>query len=51
MTATVKTCPTCDQPAVAHCESRTCNWWRCTSCHSYGSETATHIDDRKRYGS
>lgn len=48
MSTTIKTCPACGADTAAHCDSRTCNWWRCTRCLSYGNADRHHRNDGTR---
>jgi hypothetical protein len=43
-------CPSCGAVRLRkHCESRTCDWARCTNCQSWGDENGRRwVDGRKK---
>lgn len=40
-------CPACTIGHISrHCDSRTCTWWLCLRCKSYG-DSDKHVDARQ----
>lgn len=56
MSLAVAHCPDCGSPTRRHCPSdpaqpgysSTCNWWACSACFTYGNETRSVVDKRRR---
>ena len=45
----METCPDCGGRTKRHCnDSRTCDWWACIRCCSYGNTQRYVSDPRKR---